>query len=243
MAAIEPFSASADAAWSPGQKELTMISESTETPWSLSGQEPIRLLVVDDHPLLLSGVAALVAHHPDIVLVAEASDGHEGVEKFRVHNPDITLMDLQMPRLSGIDALLAVRDLRPDARVIILTTYSGDAQVIRAMKAGAHGYLLKNLLHRDLLATIRAVHAGQKMMSPSVAAQLAAYSTEDALTCREVDVLRLLANGCANKEIGYQLSITEDAVKSRMKNIFLKLHANDRAHAVSIALRRGIIEL
>jgi DNA-binding NarL/FixJ family response regulator len=220
-----------------------MKSESAETLWPPPDPRPIRLLVVDDHPLFRSGVAALVANHPDIVLVAEASDGREGVEQFRAHNPDITLMDLQMPSMSGIDALMAIRELQPAARVIILTTYSGDIQVLRAMKAGAQGYLVKNLLHKDLLATIRAVHAGQKMMSPAVAAEVATYSAEDALTSREVDVLRFLANGCANKEIAYQLSITEDAVKSRVKNILMKLHANDRTHAVTIGLRRGIIEL
>jgi len=220
-----------------------MKSESAETLWPPPDPRPIRLLVVDDHPLLRTGVAALVANHPDIVLVAEASDGREGVEQFRAHNPDITLMDLQMPSMSGIDALMAIRELQPAARVIILTTYSGDIQVLRAMKAGAQGYLVKNLLHKDLLATIRAVHAGQKMMSPAVATEVATYSAEDALTSREVDVLRFLANGCANKEIAYQLSITEDAVKSRVKNILMKLHANDRTHAVTIGLRRGIIEL
>ena len=220
-----------------------MKSESAETLWPPPDPRPIRLLVVDDHPLFRSGVAALVANHPDIVLVAEASDGREGVEQFRIHNPDITLMDLQMPSMSGIDALMAIRELQPAARVIILTTYSGDIQVLRAMKAGAQGYLVKNLLHKDLLATIRAVHAGQKMMSPAVATEVATYSAEDALTSREVDVLRFLANGCANKEIAYQLSITEDAVKSRVKNILMKLHANDRTHAVTIGLRRGIIEL
>ena len=220
-----------------------MKSESAETLGPPPDPRPIRLLVVDDHPLLRSGVAALVANHPDIVLVAEASDGREGVEQFRAHNPDITLMDLQMPSMSGIDALMAIRELQPAARVIILTTYSGDIQVLRAMKAGAQGYLVKNLLHKDLLATIRAVHAGQKMMSPAVATEVATYSAEDALTSREVDVLRFLANGCANKEIAYQLSITEDAVKSRVKNILMKLHANDRTHAVTIGLRRGIIEL
>jgi DNA-binding NarL/FixJ family response regulator len=220
-----------------------MKSESAETLWPPPDPRPIRLLVVDDHPLLRSGVAALVANHPDIVLVAEASDGREGVEQFRAHNPDITLMDLQMPSMSGIDALMAIRELQPAARVIILTTYSGDTQVLRAMKAGAQGYLVKNLLHKDLLATIRAVHAGQKMMSPAVATEVATYSAEDALTSREVDVLRFLANGCANKEIAYQLSISEDAIKSRVKNILMKLHANDRTHAVTIGLRRGIIEL
>ena len=220
-----------------------MTCEPPKISWSRPSQNPIRLLVVDDHPLLRSGVAALVANHPDIVLVAEASDSQEGVEKVCSHNPDVTLLDLQMPGLNGIDALIAMREVRPSVRVIILTTYSGDAHITKAMTAGAQGYLLKTLLHIDLLATIRAVYAGRKMMSPSVAAQVAAYSAADALTCRELDVLRLLSNGCANKEIGHKLSITEDAVKSRMKNIFVKLNANDRAHAVSIALRRGILDL
>jgi len=203
----------------------------------------IRIMVVDDHPLLRDGIAALLAGQPDLELVAQASNGREAIEQFRIHAPDITLMDLQMPEMSGIDAIVAIREASPDARVIVLTTYSGDVQVLRALKAGARAYLLKNLLHKELLTTIRAVHAGQKTMSPSVAAELADFSGEEALTPREIEVLRLIAAGLANKEIAAQLSITEETVKSRVKNILMKLRANDRTHAAMIGLRRGILQL
>lgn len=204
-------------------------------------QLPIRILVVDDHPLLRDGIAALLAGQVDMKLVAHAANGREGIEQFRIHAPDITLMDVQMPETTGIDALIAIRQESPAARVIMLTTYSGDVQVLRALQAGASAYLLKNLLHKELLETIRTVHAGQKTLSPSVAAELAEHSAQDALTQREVDVLRLIAEGNANKEIAAQLSVTEETVKSRVKNILLKLNANDRTHAAMIGLRRGII--
>ena len=203
----------------------------------------IRILVIDDHPLLRDGIAALIAGQSDMELVAQACSGREGVEQFRIHAPDITLMDLQMPEMNGIDAIIAIRELAPDARVIVLTTYSGDVQAQRALQAGARAYLLKTLLHKELLATIRSVYAGRKTMSASVAAELAEHSAEDALTQREVDVLRLIAAGHANKEIAAQLSVTEETVKSRVKNILMKLHANDRTHAAMIGLRRGVIEL
>jgi DNA-binding NarL/FixJ family response regulator len=206
-------------------------------------QRTIRILVVDDHPLLRDGIAALIGGEPDMELVAQAANGREGIEQFRKHVPDVVLMDLQMPETSGIEAILAIRGEAPDARIIVLTTYSGDVQAVRALKAGARAYLLKNLLHKELLATIRAVHAGQKTMSPSVAAELADHSGEDALTTRETEVLRLIALGNANKEIAAQLSITEEAVKSRIKHILMKLNANDRTHAAMVALKRGIIEL
>ena len=203
----------------------------------------IRVLSVDDHPMLREGIAALVASQPDMALVGEASNGREAVEQFRKHHPDITLMDLQMPEMSGIDAMGAIRGEFPEARIIVLTTYTGDVQVMRALKAGARAYLLKGLLRKELLETIRAVHAGQKRVPPEVAAEIAEHATDDALTSREIDVLRLIAGGNANKEVAAQLSITEETVKGHVKNILAKLGANDRTHAVTIGLKRGIIDL
>jgi DNA-binding NarL/FixJ family response regulator len=176
-------------------------------------------------------------------LVAEAADGREAIAQFRKHHPDITLMDLQMPNLEGVDAISAIRGEFPEARIIVLTTYTGDVQVLRALKAGARAYLLKSLLRKELLETIRAVNAGQKRIPPEIAAQLAEYAAEDALTSREIEVLRLVAAGNANKQIAAQLSITEETVKGHVKNILSKLRANDRTHAVTIALKRGIIKL
>lgn len=204
---------------------------------------PIRILTVDDHPLIRVGIATLVAPESDMKVVGEASNGREGIAKFRECLPDVTLMDLQMPDMNGIDAVTAIRDEFPEARIIVLTTYTGDVQIFRAIKAGAQAYVIKNLVHKELLQTIRAVHAGHKTMSPEVAAQVAAYAGDEALTSREIDVLQLIATGSANKEIAAQLSITEETVKSRVKNILLKLGANDRTHAVTIGLKRGIIEL
>jgi DNA-binding NarL/FixJ family response regulator len=203
----------------------------------------IRIIIVDDHPLLRDGIEALVGGQQDMELVGQASTGREGIELFRTQVPDITLMDLQMPDKNGIDAITAIRQTAPNARIIVLTTYSGDVQVLRALEAGARAYLLKNLLHKELLDTIRAVHAGHKTMSPSLAAELAENSGKDSLTPREIDVLRLIAAGHANKEIAAQLSVTEETVKSRVKNILSKLRANDRTHAAMIGLRRGIIGL
>ena len=203
----------------------------------------IRILTVDDHPLIRVGIATLVSTESDMKVVSEASNGREGLAKFRECLPDVTLMDLQMPEMNGIDAVTAIRDEFPEARIIVLTTYTGDVQVFRAIKAGAHAYVIKNLVHKELLQTIRAVHAGRKTMSPEVAAQVAAYAGDEALTLREIDVLRLIAAGAANKEIAAQLSTTEETVKSRVKNILLKLGANDRTHAVTIGVKRGIIEL
>jgi DNA-binding NarL/FixJ family response regulator len=203
----------------------------------------IRILVVDDHPLLRDGIAALIEGQEDMEVVGEASSGSEGVAQFRNHTPDITLMDLQMPNGNGIEAIEAIRRASPEARIIVLTTYSGDVQVLRALDAGARAYLLKNLLHTDLLNTIRAVHAGRKTMSPTLATELAEHAGMEGLTPREIDVVRLIAAGNANKEIAAQLSISEETVKSRVKNILSKLNANDRTHAVTIALRRGIITL
>jgi DNA-binding NarL/FixJ family response regulator len=206
-------------------------------------RRPIRVLSVDDHPLFREGVAALLAGQSDLTLIAEASNGREAVEQFRRHRPDVTLMDLQMPEMNGVDAMVAICDEFPSARIIVLTTYVGDALVLRALKAGARAYLLKSLLRKELLETIRLVHAGQKRIVPVVAAELAEHATDDALTPREVDVLRLIAGGNANKAIASQLSITEETVKGHVKNILAKLAASDRTHAVTIALKRGIIDL
>jgi DNA-binding NarL/FixJ family response regulator len=202
----------------------------------------IRLLVVDDHLVFRSGITALLATQPDISLAAEASNGREAIQQFRAHRPDVTLMDLQMPEMSGLDAIIAIRDEFPDARIIVLTTYTGDVQVLRAMKAGARGYLLKNLLHKELLETIRAVHSGKKMLSPEASFQLAEHATDEALTAGEIEVLRLIAAGNANKRIASRLSISEETVKGRVKNIMSKLDANDRTHAATIGVKRGIIE-
>jgi DNA-binding NarL/FixJ family response regulator len=204
---------------------------------------PIRVLSVDDHPLFREGVAALLAGQSDVTLIAEASNGREAVDQFRRHRPDVTLMDLQMPEMNGVEAMAAICEEFPSARIIVLTTYVGDALVLRALKAGARAYLLKSLLRKELLETIRLVHAGQKRIVPVVAAELAEHATDDALSPREVDVLRLIADGNANKAIASQLSITEETVKGHVKNILAKLAASDRTHAVTIALKRGIIDL
>jgi DNA-binding NarL/FixJ family response regulator len=208
-----------------------------------SEQALIRILVVDDHPIVRQGIAILVGTQIDMTLVAEASNGREAVQQFREHRPDITLMDLQMPEMSGLDALIAIRGEFPNARIIVLTTYAGDVQILRALKNGAQGYLLKNTLHKDLLDTIRAVHAGKKGLSPEVSYEIAEHSTDDALTPAEVSVLKLIAAGNANKQIADQLSITEDTVKWRVKNILSKLGAHDRTHAAMIGLKRGIIQM
>jgi DNA-binding NarL/FixJ family response regulator len=203
----------------------------------------IRILAVDDHSLVLEGIATFIAGQPDMRLVAEASNGREAIQRFREHRPDVTLMDLQMPEMNGLDAIIAIRNEFSEARIIVLTTYKGDVQVLRALKAGARAYLLKGLLRKELLETIRAVHAGEKRIPPEIASQLAEHAVDDSLTQREIDVLRLLAGGNPNKLIADQLSITEDTVKGHVKNILSKLDANDRTHAVTIALKRGVIEL
>jgi DNA-binding NarL/FixJ family response regulator len=204
---------------------------------------PIRIMAVDDHPIVRQGIAGLIATQADMALVAEAANGQEAVEKFRSTQPDITLMDLRMAEMNGVSAIVAIRKEFPSARIIVLTTYEGDVQIISALKAGAQAYLLKNTLHKELLETICAVHAGKKTLSPEASFQLAEHAVDDTLTPAEVSVLRLIAAGNANKQIAVQLAITEETVKSRVKNILSKLSANDRTHAAMIGLKRGIIEL
>ena len=204
---------------------------------------PIRVLTVDDHPLVRQGIAGLIGVQPDMKVVGEAGNGREAIQQFRTHRPDVTLMDLQMPEMNGLDALIAIRTEFPEARVIMLTTYEGDVHILRALKAGAQGYLLKNTLHSDLLRTIRAVHAGKKSLSPEVSFQVAEHMSDDALTPAEIAVLRLIAAGNANKEIADQLGVTEDTVKGRVKSILSKLGANDRTHAAIIGVKRGIIDV
>lgn len=203
----------------------------------------IRILAVDDHPVFRQGIAGLIEGQPNMTLVGEASDGREAIQQFRAKQPDVTLMDLQMPDMSGVEAIIAIRNEFPQARIIVLTTYSGDVQVLRALKAGAQGYLLKNLLHKELLETIHAVYAGKKVLSPEASHEVANHISDDSLTPAEVAVLRLIAAGNANKQIADQLSVTEETVKGRVKNILAKLGANDRTHAAMIGLKRGIIEL
>ena len=202
----------------------------------------IRILCVDDHPVVRQGIAGLVGVHADMALIAQASNGREAIEQFRTHRPDITLMDLQMPEMGGLDAINAIRSEFPEARIIVLTTYAGDVQALRALKAGARAYLLKNAMHKELLETVRVVHAGRKSMSPEVSIELAEHATDDALTPAEIRVLRLIAEGNANKEVASHLALSEETVKGQVRNILSKLGAKDRTHAAMIGFKRGIIE-
>ena len=202
----------------------------------------IRILIVDDHPLFREGIAAILEGQPDLSLVGEATDGRDAIQQFRAHRPDVILMDLQMPEMNGLDATIAIRGEDPGARIIILSTYMGDVQVMRALRAGARAYLLKNLLHKELLDTIRAVYAGKKTISPEISYELAHHATDEALTPPEIEVLRLIAGGNANKEIAAQLALTEETVKGRVRSILSKLGANDRTHAAMIGVKRGIID-
>ena len=204
---------------------------------------PIRIMVVDDHPLLREGVAALIETEPDLQLVAVAADGREAIEQFRATRPDVTLMDLQMPNMSGIDAVISIRNEWPDARIIVLTTYAGDALAMRALKAGAQAYVLKGMVRKELLETIRAVNQGEKRIQPDVAIQIASHTAQASLSARELEVLELIAAGHSNKAIGSRLSINEETVKGHVKNILAKLGARDRTHAATMAFRRGILQI
>jgi DNA-binding NarL/FixJ family response regulator len=203
----------------------------------------IRVLIVDDHPLLREGVIAVLEDQPEIEVVAEASNGREAVDAYDAHRPDVTLMDLQMPEMSGIDAIAEIRSRFPNARIVVLTTYKGDVSALRALKAGAVGYLLKSQLRTELVETIGTVHAGGRRVPAEVAADLAAHIGDDSLSEREIQVLRLVAQGNSNKRVALTLGVTEETVKAHMKSIISKLNANDRTHAVTIAFRRGILEL
>lgn len=203
----------------------------------------IRILVVDDHQLIRQAIAGQIADQPGMTLVAEATNGCEAIDEFRRHRPDVTLMDLQMPEMNGIEAMTAIRAEFPEARIIVLTTYTGDVQVLRAIKAGASGYLLKSTLVNEMLAAIRAVHAGRKALSAEVSFDLAEHAAQEALSPLEVRVLRLIANGHTNKEVAAKLSMTEEAIKSQVRSILSKLGTDDRTHAVVIGLKRGIIEV
>jgi DNA-binding NarL/FixJ family response regulator len=205
--------------------------------------QPIKVLTVDDHPLLREGIVGVLEDEADIDVVAEASNGGEALERFRHYNPDVTLMDLQMPDVSGLDSIIAIMKEFPGARIIVVTTYSGDVQIVRALKAGAVGYLLKSTLRKELTNAIRTVHTGRRYIPSEIAALIAEHTPEYALSEREIEVLKCIAEGHANKEVGARLFISEDTVKSHMRSILLKLAANDRTHAVTIALRRGIFSI
>ena len=208
----------------------------------MSAENRIRIFTVDDHPLMREGIAAVIEHQEDMVLVGEATNGREAIEGFRLHRPDITLMDLQMPEMSGIDAIIAIRSEFSNARVVVLTTFQGDVQALRAFKAGASGYLLKNMLRKDLVDTIRTVHAGRRRIPPEVAAELAEHVIDDQLSEREIEILARVAQGNSNKIIASQLRISEATVKYHLQNVLSKLGAKDRTHAVTIAMKRGFID-
>jgi DNA-binding NarL/FixJ family response regulator len=209
----------------------------------MSSQDKIRVLSVDDHPLLSEGIAIIINSQQDMVLVSQAASGAEAIQKYREHRPDVTLMDLRLPDLSGIDAMIAIRTEFPDARIVMLTTFEGDVEIQRALQAGARGYLLKNMPPSEIVDVIRHVHAGKKRVPPQVAAQLAEHMSDEGLTAREVEVLRKIAGGNRNRDIADLLFISEETVKVHIKHIMDKLGATDRTQAIAIAVRRGIIEL
>ncbi len=204
---------------------------------------PIRVFCVDDHPLMREGIAAIIRNEPDMSLVAEASTGRDAIQRYREHRPDITLMDLRLPDIGGIDAMVAIRTEFSDARVIMLTTFEGDAEIHRALSAGARGYMLKSMPRKQLVEMIRKVHAGKKHVPPEVAANLVVHLGEEALSDREIEVLRKIADGNRNSDIAALLFISEETVKGHIKHIMEKLDAGDRTEAVTIAIRRGIIQL
>jgi DNA-binding NarL/FixJ family response regulator len=207
-----------------------------------AGESPIRVLIVDDHPMVRDGIAALLRRQSDMEPVGEANDGNEAVAQFRELSPDVTLMDLQMPGVGGVEAILEIRRIAPDARILVLTTYPGDANAARAMRAGAAGYLLKNGIRGELVDAIRSIHAGRRAVSADIAHELATHALDEALTDREAAILRLVADGHANKEIAWRLSLSNDTIKAQLKAIFEKLGVHDRTHAVTVAARRGYID-
>jgi DNA-binding NarL/FixJ family response regulator len=202
----------------------------------------IRILTVDDHPLILEGIATVLQRQPDMEVVGEATDGHQAIEAFAKYRPDVMLIDLQMPGMNGIDTIIAILEKFPNARCVVLTTYAGDVQATRALKAGAKGYLLKSMLRKDLVDTIRIVHSGKSRIPAEIATELASHLGSDALSVREIEVLRMVGEGCSNKIVADHLKISEDTVKGHMRNILSKLNANDRTHAVMIAVKRGFLD-